>query len=85
MVNKNCKEQNNIALLNWVVKALDATMSKRNIKNGFKVTRIWLNFNPKAMDGRTKPNELYIAKDNIITWDEKNVEYFEDGLNDIQD
>jgi hypothetical protein len=37
------------------------------------------------MDGRTKPNELYIAKDNIITWDEKNVEYFENGINDIQD
>jgi len=58
MVNNNYKEQNKIALINWVDKALDVTLSKRNIKNGFKVTRSWPNFNPKAMDGRTKLNEL---------------------------
>jgi len=37
------------------------------------------------MDDKTKLSELYIAEDNIITWDEKNVEYFDEGLNDIQD
>jgi len=58
MVNNNYKERNKIVLINWVDKALDVVMSKRNIKNGFKVTRIWPNFNPKVMDGRTKPNEL---------------------------
>jgi hypothetical protein len=35
------------------------------------------------MDGKTKPSELYIAK-NIITWDEKNLKYFDEGLNDTQ-
>jgi hypothetical protein len=37
------------------------------------------------MDGKTKFSELYIAKDNIITWDENNLEYFDEGLNDTQD
>jgi hypothetical protein len=29
-------------------------------------------FNPKAMDDRTKPNELYTTKNNIIASDEEN-------------
>jgi hypothetical protein len=37
------------------------------------------------MDGKSKPNELFITEDNIIIIDEKNVEYFDEGLNDIQD
>jgi hypothetical protein len=57
MVNNNYKEWNKIAFIHWVDKALDVALSKRNM-NGFKVTRIWPNFNPKAMDGRTKANEL---------------------------
>jgi hypothetical protein len=36
------------------------------------------------LDGKTKLNELYIAKHNIIALDEKNVEIFDEGLNDIQ-
>jgi hypothetical protein len=72
MVSNNYKEPDNIAFANWVDKALDATLSKRNIKNGFKVIGIWP-LNPKAMDGKTKLNELYTAKDNIITSDQENV------------
>jgi hypothetical protein len=37
------------------------------------------------MGGKTKFSELYIAEDNIITSNEKNVKYFDEGLNDIQD
>jgi len=40
MVNNNYKESNKIALENWVNKALDVVLSKRNIKNGFKVIGI---------------------------------------------
>jgi hypothetical protein len=36
------------------------------------------------MDGKTKLNELYIAKDNIIALNEKNVIFFYEGLNDTQ-
>ncbi len=85
MVNNNYKEQNKIALVNQVDKALNVVLSKRNINNGFKITWVWHNFNPKAMDGKSKPNELFITEDNIIIIDEKNVEYFDEGLNDIQD
>jgi len=71
MVSNNYKEPNKIIFANWVDKALDAALSKTNLKNGFKVIGIWP-FNPKAMDGRTKPSELYTTKDNIITLDEEN-------------
>ncbi len=83
MVNNNYKELDKITFANKVDKALNATLSKRNIKNGFKVTRIWP-LNPKAMDGKTKLNELYIIKDNIITLDEENAKKFDESLNDIQ-
>ncbi len=84
MVNNNYKEQNKIALVNQVNKALNVVLSKRNINNGFKITWVWRNFNPKAMDGKTKPNELFITEDNIIIIDEKNVEYFDEGLDNTQ-
>ncbi len=71
MVSNNYKEPYKIAFANWVDKTLDVVLSKRKIKNGFKVIRIWP-FNPKVMDGRTKPSELYATKDNNIAWDEKN-------------
>jgi hypothetical protein len=35
------------------------------------------------MDGRIKLSELYIVEDNIITSNEKNAKYFDEGLNDI--
>ncbi len=84
MVNNNYKDPNKIVFANWVDKTLDVTLSKRNINNGFKVT--WIQpFNPKAMDGRTKPSELYTAEDNIIALNEENAENFDEGLNDNQD
>ncbi len=83
MVNNDYKDPHKIILANWVDKTLDATLSKKNIKNGFKVTRIWP-FNPKAMDGRTKPSELYTIENNIIASNENNVKNFDEGLNDTQ-
>jgi len=57
-------------------------LSKRNIKNGFKVIRIWL-FNPKAMDGRTKPSEFYVVDYNNAT-NEDNEENSEEVINDTK-
>jgi hypothetical protein len=33
---------------------------QKNVKNGFRVIGIWL-FDPKAMDEKTRPNEIYIT------------------------
>jgi hypothetical protein len=83
MVSNNCKEPDKIAFANCLDKALDVALSKKNIKNGFKVIGIWP-LNPKAMDGRTKLSELSIATDNIIALDEENAKKFDEGLNDTQ-
>jgi len=72
MVRTNYNEPNKVTLVGWVNKALDLALSKRNIKSGFQVTRIW-SLNPKAMDGRTKPSELYTNNHNNNTLDEDNV------------
>jgi len=71
MVSNNYKDLDKIAFANWVDRALDLVLSKRNINNGFKVMGSYP-FNPKAMDDRTKPNELYTTKNNIIASDEEN-------------
>jgi hypothetical protein len=46
-----------------VYKALDQSLSKKNIKSGFKAIGIQP-LNPKAMDEKTKPSEVYMI---IIT------------------
>ncbi len=63
MVISNYNQPNKATFVGWVDEALNMALSKRHIKNGFQITRIWP-LNPKAMDGRTKPNELYIADHN---------------------
>jgi hypothetical protein len=40
MVRNNYNKPNKVTLAAWVDKALDVTLSKRNIKSGFQVTRI---------------------------------------------
>ncbi len=40
------------------------SFSKHNIKNGFKVIRIW-HLNPRAMDNTTKFNEVYTTTTNM--------------------
>ncbi len=66
MVRNNYNEPDKATFASQVDKALDLALSKRNIKNGFQVTRIWL-INSKAMDGRTKPNELDTTNHNNDT------------------
>ncbi len=66
MVRNNYNEPNKATLATWVDKALDIALSKKNIKSGFKVIGIWP-FNPKAMDGRTKPDEFYVVDYNNNT------------------
>ncbi len=39
---------------------LHQSLTKKNIKVGFKVIGIWY-FNPKAMDNKTQPSEIYIT------------------------
>jgi hypothetical protein len=83
MVRNNYNESNKATFASWVDKALDLALSKRNIKNKFQVTRIWL-FNPKAMDGKTKPNELYTIDCNNYTLNDNNVENYDEIMNDIE-
>ncbi len=83
MVRNIYNEPNKVTLVRWVDKALDLALSKKNIKNGFQVTKIWP-LNPKAMDGRTKPNELYTTNYNNGTLDENNVENSDGAMNGIK-
>ncbi len=83
MVRINYNEPNKVTLVGWVNKALDLALSKRNIKNGFQVTRIW-SLNPKAMDGRTKPSELCTNNHNNNALDEDNVKNSDGVINDVK-
>jgi hypothetical protein len=49
---------------------LEISLSKHNIKNEFKITRIWL-LNLRAMDNKTMSNEMYIFIFNMNILDEK--------------
>jgi len=59
-------QAHHITLINWVDKALDQSLSKKNIKLGFKVIGIYFP-NPKTMDERTKPSDLYTLAPNTIS------------------
>jgi hypothetical protein len=59
MVKRNyTKLSNKITLARWVNKALDLTLTRKNIMLGFKGTRIWP-FNPRAMDSKIGFSILY--------------------------
>jgi hypothetical protein len=83
MVRNNYNEPNKATLAMWVDKALDIALSKKNIKSGFKVIGIWP-FNPKAMDGRTKPSEFYFVDCNNNTSYEDNQENSDEAINDAE-
>jgi hypothetical protein len=44
-----------------VDKVLNQTRFLKNIMSEFTATRIWP-FNPKAMDHKTRPSDIYISK-----------------------
>jgi hypothetical protein len=61
MFRNNYKKPDKVTLVGWVDKTLNQSLSKQNIKVGFKTTRIWP-LNPMAMGNRSKPSELYIVE-----------------------
>ncbi len=83
MIKNNYNEPNKATLTAWVYKALNVALSKRNIKNGFKVIGIWP-FNPKAMDGRTKPSEFYHVDRNNNASNEDNEKNSNEATNDTK-
>jgi hypothetical protein len=58
MFKNNHIKPNKVSLTSWEDKALNQSLSKQNIKVGLKTIGIWP-LNLKAMDNRSKPNELY--------------------------
>ncbi len=58
MSKNNHMEPNKITLARWVDQAINQTFTNKNIKVGFKATGVWP-FNPKAMDNKTQPLEIY--------------------------
>ncbi len=55
----NHMELNKITLARWKDQALRQSFTKK-LKFGFKTTSIWP-FNPKAIDSKTQPLEIYIV------------------------
>jgi hypothetical protein len=47
-----------------VDRTLNQSLSKENIKAGFKTTRIWP-LNPRAMDNQSRPSELYTIESEL--------------------
>ncbi len=60
MFRSNNMEPNKIVLVGWVDHAIDQSLTKKNIKVGFKATCIWP-FNPNAMDNKIRPSKIYIT------------------------
>ncbi len=60
MSRSNHMEPNKITLVGWVDQAINQSLTKKNIKVGFKATCIWP-FNPKAMDNKIQPSKIYTA------------------------
>jgi hypothetical protein len=58
MVRKNYIKSDKITLTRWVDKALDLTLTRKNIMLGFKGTWIWP-FNLRATDSKISLNTLY--------------------------
>jgi hypothetical protein len=79
MVKNNYNVPNKATFTTWVDKTLNVALSIINIKGGFKVIGIWP-FNPKAMDGRIKPNEFYITNCNNTSY-EDNGKYSNEIIN----
>jgi hypothetical protein len=60
----NHRELYKVTLASWVDRTLNHSLSKRNIKVGFKTIGIWP-LNPRAMDNQRRPSELYTTKSNL--------------------
>ncbi len=78
MVKKFHFGPNKCTLTSQVDKTLDQSLSQKNIKSGFKVIGIQL-LNPKVIDHKTKPYELYIPTPTNISYE--NNDGFDDTIN----
>jgi hypothetical protein len=58
--NNHCKLEK-CTLARWVDKALEHALIKKNINSGFKAAKI-CPYNPKEMDDKTKPIDVYIVE-----------------------
>jgi hypothetical protein len=58
MAQSKFSEFDKIILIGWANKALNQSMTKKNIMSRFKVTRIWL-FNPRDMDAKIGSTNIY--------------------------
>jgi hypothetical protein len=59
MVVRIYQKLNKITFATWVDKVIDQSLTKDNIRSGFRVTNIWP-LNLRAMDERTQPSTIYI-------------------------
>ncbi len=76
MVKNNHFKPKKCTLASWADKSLDQSLSQKNIKSGFRVIGIQP-LNPKVMDHKTNPYELYIATPTNISYENN------DDFNDI--
>jgi len=58
MARSKLKKLNKITFVRWLHTILNQSLTKQNIKVRFRVIGIWP-FNPKAMDEKTKPTNIY--------------------------
>ncbi len=69
-----------ITIIGWVDQALDNSIMQQNIRFGFKVTRIYL-LNPRAMDKKTKPSNIYTMVANEHEGEEEESNQELEGMN----
>lgn len=80
MVWNNHHELDKYTIVSSVYKSLEQTLSKKNIKGEFKIIKIWP-FNPRVMDGKTRPFKVYtLDATNILNGDNDDF----DGLDNDQ-
>jgi hypothetical protein len=74
---------NKITLVGWVNHALKKSLTKQNIKSGFRTIDIW-SLNPKAMDNKIRPSKIYIVANMNNVRNEKNYTTKEEAENNPQ-
>jgi hypothetical protein len=70
MSKSNYMELDKLTLGGWVDQTLDKSIMKQNIRFGFKVINIYL-LNPKAMDNKIGPSNIYTTIANEHQGEEK--------------
>jgi hypothetical protein len=76
-------EPNKITLVGWVNQALKKSLTKQNIKSGFRTIGIWP-LNPKTMDNKIRPSKVYTITNMNNVGNEKNYTTEEEAENNPQ-